>query len=100
MESTGIGAFGIQQLIILGVIGLSFLTAIIGWIWLVVVGFRQGGALWGILIIFFNWLAGLIFCIKFKTGWLPLILMILGGLIAGGMIGFFAISQVSTTMPT
>ncbi|NJM53839.1 MAG: hypothetical protein HC846_10890 [Blastocatellia bacterium] len=98
MES-GIGAIGIQQLVVLGVIGLGVLTAIIGWIWLVVIGFKNGGVLWGILIIFFNWLAGLIFCIMYKTGWLPLAMLILGGIIAGGTIGFFTISQVSTTMP-
>lgn len=95
MES-GIGAVGVTQLLALGIIGLGVLTSIIGWIWLVVVGFQKGGALWGILIIFFNWLAGLIFCIMYKTGWLPLAMMVLGGIIAGGVVGFFTISQVST----
>lgn len=61
---------------------LGSLVAFVGWIWLIVIGFKQGGALWGILIILFSWLAGLIFCIMHKTGWVPLILMIAGGIIA------------------
>ncbi len=63
--------------------GLGGLIAFIGWIWLVVIGFKQGGALWGILIILFSWLAGLVFCIMYKTGWIPLVLMLLGGIVAG-----------------
>ncbi len=66
-----------------GIISLGSLIALIGYIWLIVVGFQRGGALWGILIIFFSWIAGLIFCIVKKTGWTPLILMILGGVISG-----------------
>jgi len=58
--------------------GLGGLLFIIGWIWLIVVGFKQGGALWGILIILFSWLAGIIFCIMNKTGWIPLALMLVG----------------------
>ena len=72
-----------MELIGFGAMGLGGLLAFIGWIWLLVVGFQKGGALWGILIFFFNWLAGLIFCIIHKTGWIPLILMILGGIISG-----------------
>ena len=68
-------------------IGLGGLIALIGWIWLVVLGFQKGGALWGILIIFFSWIAGLIFCIMNKTGWIPLVMMLLGGFISGiGMV--------------
>lgn len=68
-------------------LGFGGLLAFIGWIWLVVLGFKQGGALWGILIILFSWMAGLVFCIMHKTGWVPLILMIVGGVIAGvGMV--------------
>ena len=69
------------------VMGLGGLIALIGWIWLIVVGFKEGGALWGILIFFFSWIAGLVFCIMNKTGWIPLVMMIIGGFIAGaGMI--------------
>jgi hypothetical protein len=68
-------------------LGLGGLIAFIGWVWLIVLGFKHGGALWGILIILFSWLAGLVFCIMHKTGWIPLILMILGGIVAGaGMV--------------
>ena len=65
------------------VIGLGCLIALIGWIWLVIIGFQKGGALWGILIFLFTWLAGLVFCIMNKTGWLPLAMMIIGGILAG-----------------
>lgn len=74
---------------IIGILGfgLGGLIAFIGWVWLIVLGFKQGGALWGILIILFSWLAGIVFCIMHKTGWIPLIMMILGGIIAGiGMV--------------
>ncbi len=64
-------------------LGLGLLIAVIGWIWLIVLGFQKGGALWGILIILFSWLAGLVFCIMNKTGWIPLILMVVGGIISG-----------------
>jgi hypothetical protein len=67
--------------------GLGGLIAFIGWIWLLVVGFKEGGVLWGLLIFFFSGLGGLIFCIVHKTGWMPFILMIVGGLVASfGMV--------------
>ena len=70
-----------------GAMGIGGLIALIGWIWLIIVGFKEGGALWGILIFFFSWLAGLVFCIMNKTGWVPLAMMILGGIISGiGMV--------------
>ena len=77
-------------MIILSFIGL--LLFLIGWIWLVVVGFKQGGALWGILIFFFSWLAGLVFAIMNKTGWTQLILMIVGFVLmmVGGMAAGFS----------
>jgi hypothetical protein len=66
---------------------LGGLIGLIGWIWLIVIGFQKGGALWGILIILFSGLAGLIFCIVNKTGWMQLIMIIVGGIIASvGMI--------------
>jgi hypothetical protein len=70
-----------------GAMGLGGLIAFIGWVWLIVVGFKEGGAVWGILIFFFSVIAGLIFCIMKKTGWIPLVLMIVGGVISGiGMV--------------
>lgn len=76
-----------MEFIGVAVMGFGGLIALIGWIWLVVVGFKEGGPLWGILIIFFTWLAGLVFCIMNKTGWLPFALMIIGGVISGiGMV--------------
>lgn len=76
-----------MEIIGLGVMGIGGLICLIGWIWLIVIGFQKGGALWGVLIIFFSWIAGLIFCIINKTGWIPLILMIVGGIISSvGMV--------------
>ena len=66
-----------------GAMGLGGLIAIIGWIWLIIIGFKEGGALWGILNIFFQPITGLIFCIMHKTGWLQLALLIIGNVIAG-----------------
>ncbi|REJ75357.1 MAG: hypothetical protein DWQ47_07700 [Acidobacteria bacterium] len=71
-----------MEIIGAGIGGIGGLIALIGYIWLIVVGFKQGGALWGILIFFFSFLAGLIFCIMHKTGWVPWILMVLGGILA------------------
>lgn len=71
-----------MEIIGLLAVGLGCLVSFIGWVWLIVLGFKEGGALWGILIILFSWLAGLIFCIMHKTGWIPLVLMLVGGVIA------------------
>lgn len=62
--------------------GLGGLIAFIGWIWLLVVGFKEGGILWGLVIFLFSGLGGLIFCIVHKTGWVPWIMMIVGGVLA------------------
>lgn len=71
----------------MGVIGIGTLIALVGWIWLIVIGFQKGGALWGILNIFCQPITGIIFCIMHKTGWLPLALIIIGNVIAGiGMV--------------
>jgi len=70
-----------------GVFGIGMLIALIGWIWLIVLGFQKGGALWGILNIFFQPITGIIFCIMHKVGWLALVLLIIGNILAGvGMI--------------
>ncbi|CAN5281456.1 hypothetical protein BH10ACI1_BH10ACI1_31530 [soil metagenome] len=71
----------------MGIISLlGLLIFLVGWIWLIVIGFKQGGALWGILIFLFSWLAGLVFAIMKKEGWMQIGLMIVGFilLIVGG----------------
>lgn len=60
--------------------GLMFF---LGWIWLIVLGFKQGGVGWGILMILFNWFTGLVFCLVKKTGWPALGLMTIGGIACG-----------------
>lgn len=57
---------------------LGGLLSFIGWVWLVVLGFKEGGPLWGILNFLFSPLAAIIFCFVKKTGWIPLALMIVG----------------------
>ncbi len=71
-----------MEIVGLIVIGLGGLIAFIGWVWLLIIGFKQGGVLWGILIFFFSCLAGLIFCIMYKTGWLPWLMLVIGGVLA------------------
>lgn len=81
---------------------LGLLLFLVGWIWLIVVGFKQGGALWGILIFLFSWLAGLIFAIMNKTGWTQLILMIVGFVLmmVGGMAaGYSSMDTMPATRP-
>lgn len=75
---------------ILAIIGV--IVFLIGWIWMIVVAFKQGGVLWGILVFLFSWIAGLIFAIMNKTGWtqvglmiLGFVLLFLGGAMSGGI---------------
>ncbi len=76
-----------MEIIGLGAAGIGGLIALIGWIWLIIIGFQNGGALWGILNIFFQPITGIIFCVMHKTGWLQLAMMIVGYIIAvGGVI--------------
>jgi hypothetical protein len=75
------------QLIGLGISGLGALIFLVGWIWLIVIGFQKGGALWGILNIVCQPLTGLIFCITQKTGWLQWGILVIGYLImCGGLV--------------
>ena len=62
---------------------LGAILFVIGWIWLIIIGFKKGSALWGILIILFSWMAGLVFCILKKEGWMQLAMMIIGAILAG-----------------
>jgi hypothetical protein len=41
------------------------------YIWLIVLAYKRSGLLWAVLIAFFSLVAGLIFCISKKEGWLP-----------------------------
>lgn len=76
-----------MEIIGLAAVGLGSILILVGWIWLIVLGFKNGGALWGILNIICQPITGIIFCIMHKTGWIPLILMILGMIIEGiGMV--------------
>ena len=60
---------------------LGLLLFFIGWIWLIVVGYKAGGILWAILIFLFSILSGLIFCIMKKEGWMQWAIMTLGWLL-------------------
>ncbi|MEO6050137.1 MAG: hypothetical protein ABIP78_02255 [Pyrinomonadaceae bacterium] len=67
---------------------LGILLFIVGWVWLMVVAYKAAGALWPVLIFFFSLLAGLIFCIMKKEGWMQWGIMVVGWLLiifGGGM---------------
>lgn len=65
---------------ILAIIGAVAFS--IGWVWLIVTAFQKGGWVWGIAVILFGWLGGLVFCIVKKTGWVQLALLIVGMIVA------------------
>jgi len=79
---------------ILSLLGVVLL--LVGWIWLMVIAGKTSGALWAVLIFFFSLLAGLIFCIMKKTGWMQWLIMFVGWLLImfGG--GMAAMSSIST----
>lgn len=54
------------------------LLLFVGWIWNIVVSFKTGGTLWGILNIFFQPLVGIISAAMKKTQWAPVGMMIVG----------------------
>lgn len=64
--------------------GLGGLIALIAWVWLVVVAFKEGGPIWGIVVLLFSWVGGLVFCIVKQTGWPQFALMIIGAVLATG----------------
>lgn len=64
---------------ILSILGL--VLCLVGWIWLMVIAYKTAGALWAVLIFFFSALAGLIFCIMHKTGWMQWAMIVVGYLL-------------------
>lgn len=74
---------------------LGVVLFLVGWIWLMVVAAKSAGALWAVLIFFFSLLAGLIFCIMKKEGWMQWGIMLVGWLVimfGGGMAAMSALS--------
>lgn len=67
-------------MVILGILGA--ILCVVGFIWLVLVAFSKS-ALWGLLNIFFQPLAGLIYCIAVGEGWKPFLMMIGGAILFG-----------------
>lgn len=61
---------------ILAIIGS--VTFSIGVIWLAITAFQKGNIFWSISILLFHTIAGLIFCIVKKTGWLQYGVLLLG----------------------
>ena len=60
---------------------LGVVLMLVGWVWLMVVAYKSAGALWAVLIFFFSLLAGLIFCITKKEGWMQWAILFVGWLI-------------------
>jgi hypothetical protein len=60
---------------------LGGLLAVIGYIWGIVAGAQQGGALWGILNFLFPIIAPAIMAIQGKIKWWPAVLPIIGGIL-------------------
>ena len=79
------------------ILSLGSILYLIGWIWLVVIAFRTEGILWGIIVLLFGWIGGLIFCLVKGIGWTQFALMIVGFVIAGGSYGFYS---PTTPVPT
>lgn len=66
---------------ILGIVGGILVLA--GWIWAIINGFKQSGAVWGIInIIPFQPLIGIVSAAMSKIGWNPVILMIVGAILS------------------
>jgi hypothetical protein len=60
---------------------IALLLLIVGLPWLVYLGYRRGGVIWALLILFFSLIAGFAFCIVKKTGWIPWLLVLAAWLI-------------------
>lgn len=75
---------------------LGGLLILVGWIWNIVVSFKMGGTLWGVLNIFFQPIMGIISAAMGKTQWLPVGLIVLGVilyLVGGGMASMTSMGQ-------
>jgi hypothetical protein len=70
---------------ILAIIGAVVFS--IGWVWLAITAFQKGGIIWGILIILFHTVAGLIFCLVKKTGFVQYGVLLVGIILL--FIGFY-----------
>jgi len=63
----------------------AFLLFTIGWIWTVVLGFKES-VLWGVLNFLFPPISTVVFAIKLKTALVPTLLLIFGILTCGFVI--------------
>lgn len=50
---------------------IASLLLLVSQIWLIVLAYKRSGLMWAVLILFFSLIAGLVFCIVKKEGWLP-----------------------------
>ena len=62
--------------VLFAVIGVGLTLS--GYIWGIVVGFQNGGTLWGVLNIFLSPITPIIMAIQGKINWNPVILQIVG----------------------
>jgi hypothetical protein len=65
---------------------IASILLVVSQIWLIVLAYRRSGGLWAVLLVFFSLIAGLVFCITKKEGWLPWSLNLLAWL---GVIGVY-----------
>ena len=50
---------------------ISSLLLLVSQVWLIILAYRRSGLMWAVLVAFFSLIAGLVFCIVKKEGWLP-----------------------------
>ncbi len=70
-------------MVIIGILGA--ILFVVGFFWLMIIAFRES-AIWGLLNIFFQPIAGFIFCISLSKGWQQFLMLIGGAILAG--VGF------------
>ncbi len=73
------------------------LLALVGWVMLLIKAFKDS-VLWGLVVLFFSGIGSLIFTIVKKPGWTPILLMIVGGVLAAIGSGMAA-SDANTNPP-
>jgi hypothetical protein len=71
---------------ILAIYITASLLLLVSQIWLIVIAYRRGSGLWAVLMVFFSLIAGLVFCVTKKEGWLPWTLNLIAWL---GVIGVY-----------